>query len=656
MDRSNPKSRILPVSLMLLLGILLVASVGCRRLDVREAEVLYEQGLYKASAEEYRDFIRENPKSSALPDAYLGLAWSEFQLGNYSEAAEAAELLRRRYPDHSLDPTATYLFALARFEENRYVEAVQELQTLVLHHPRAPIIPDARLLMARAQARLLRYEPAAESYRIYLEKYGDSPYAATALLGRVQALQKLARWDEAASVIEEYLKRFPEHPDRPQALMTLARLKMTSGDYERAERILDELRRVYSTWPGHRNSLEELARLYVSTADMDAAARLYKELYTLTPAEEIDARARYLLTLAEYHVQSGDTRQAEQYYRILAADFEAAPSEHALALYWLMKNELGRKRYEFAVENAIDFLEMYRTHALAEDVERELIDLLVRAGRMSDARERLASLVRLNYTNVLPTDFYRLASYDIELGNFEEAFEEATEGLERARRLDDNQLIVSGLNYLIIIQKMRGNPAAAIKHYWELKELAPTYLTATEAAYWEAVEDQFFLQNRIPPEFASRETFRDDWRMTVHIAKIDPIDADSTTASLATSLWRILTGSASADPNWDLVPEADVSLVERLVARDEFDELPVDLFPLRSTVGTDWIVHGRIGRDRNRTDGKTVELYLRLLRVDYGGIFPFEYWYNLTPEEARNNAAEIVRETVGRLKLYRPIR
>ncbi len=631
---------------------------ACILTGAEKADKLYAAGDYERSAEAYRDFIRMEPKSSYLPEAYLGLAWSEYKRGNFAQASEAVELMRSRHPGHKLEATAMYLHAMALVGERRYVECSNLLRELILHHPDDPVLPEARFLLARSEAALLRFASAAEEYRKYLDLYPGGPYIAAALLGRADALARSAKWQESADVLAAYLEQFPRHPDRVEAMLNVARFRMAYADFDAAEKILLHLRNNVTAPPSAEiQAVRMLAEIYDITRRQDKAIEAYEQLRGLLPRDSEADRAKLAVKFADYYVGQGDTARARAYYQQLADARDAGSDEHARALTWLAADEMARGNREQAVRYGERYMTSYPSRIDAGGVERMLIDVLVSSGRVRDGRDRLATLLEKEDAFALPKDFYRLASLNMELRDYDEALAAAKEGLARARRLEDTPTILSGLYHTMIIHNLKGDLARAVESWWNIKDISPSYVTVTEKVYWDDREEEFYRQNREIPAAMRRRAADRKGLLSIHVAGFEWSYGDTHAMDLSSSLRTLLATSISVDPDMSYVPYEEMVHIHEIMRRDDFTNLPDTWFPLRSTIGADWIVTGSIRTEQaDGTDALVVVLRLKLLRVDYGGIFPFEYVYKFLPVEAATIPPSIVRETMERLKLYRPER
>lgn len=629
--------------LLLLIVPLLLACRG----TVRSADDHYARGEFAAAAEEYRRFIRENPRAGSIPNAWLGVAWSEYRRQEFIRAGEAIEIMRGRFPDHYLIPSARYLAAMNLYAQRRFVEAANELRGLVTEHADDPIIPEARLLLARSEGAMLRHAAAAEQFGIYLERHGDGPFVPAALLGRAAALGKAGRWAEAATALEEYLARYPDHPDRPQALLDVAQHRMAFGEYTAAEPRLLELSRLGADPGRQRIALKRLAELYELTRRESEAMATWKAYFDALPGESDTDVLPVLIRLARWHAGRGEGEIARRHYHRIARDFEGQTREHAEALEWLATFEITAGRREEGLRHAARYLDLHFARPEAARVERMVIDQLVAAGRLRDGRDRLATLVRRQWSTAAPADFYRLASLALELKDYPDALAATNEGLQRARRAGDTPAVLSGLYHTMIIHNLSGRPDRAVEHWWTLRDLSPFHVTPAEAVYWNTVEERFYRDNLIPPERRGLAAFRPGRVLAVHIAGFDWPGGDSLAAELSRSLTMLLTSSIAERRDLSFVPRDQVRLVDQIRVSADLSRPPDAWFPLRSTINADWIIHGHFRREADR-----IVLALRLVRVDFNGLFPFEYEYRLILHDARAGILPIVRETIDRLALY----
>ncbi|MBL4889429.1 MAG: tetratricopeptide repeat protein [Candidatus Lindowbacteria bacterium] len=642
--------------LAIALIVLSVSIVGCTASTTNQASHMYSVGNYASAADEYLKFIQENPKDPSVPEAFIGLAWSRYQMKEYFRAADAAEIMRSRYPGDPFATTATYIVAMCRFSERRYVEASNELREMIRFHPDDPLVPEARMLLARSDAALLRYASSEENFDIYLDKYGSSSYVPAALLGRAEVLIKQGKLVAAEESLQAMVDRFPNHRSRPEAILQLAKLKGVVGKFQEGVDVIEELLSDYPEMTEDRQTLELLADYYTSVMRVDKAAEIYKALYESVEEDSRVEEARYAMFLATYSLKMGDTNAARNYFRRLVDRFEDRPRLHSEALSELAKIEYSMNRYEPAIRYGERYLRLYSGMPNGQEMAALTTRILRKAGMVRSARNQANNYLMKHSNEAEAKDFFRVASLDIELGQYEQARENTLEGLARGRRAQDTSAILSGIYSMMIIKGVLNEREGAVKYYWELQKIKPNYITADEKIYWDSIEAEFYQYNRTAMDLNLPKMIKSDRKLAVVVAGFDFPSVDSSSISLATSLWNVFAAAVGARHDFELISEDKTQFIEELVATRDFETIPDTYFPLRTNIGTDWIIAGTITKDYQFYPDKPVELELRLLRIDYEGIFPFEYRYRFSTEEARRAAPEIVRETINKLVIYCPDR
>ena len=629
-----------------------VFALSCRE-TVRTADDYYAAKRYDRAAEEYRQFIKDNPKLLSLPNAYLGLAWSEYQLGNYPEAEGAVAILMTRYPGHYLEPQARYLKAHILFAQRKFVECSEELEDFLLKFPDNSLVPDVRVLLARSAAAQLRFAEAADEYKMYLERYGNGPYVPAALIGRAKALEKSAKWQEAAETLEEFIKRFPKHLERPQAMLDLARYKMAYADYSSAENLLLELINVYSMPDLTLSAQKMLLDIYDAERKIDDAANIARNLLGLIDPRNDTEAAKLVFRLAQYHAARGDTSAARNYFRRIAERMDFDSAKHAYALFWLTIDEMSRGNREEALAFGERFLSLYPSNPEYEKIDRIIIDVYFSAGRTADGAANLETLLKREWSTAAPKDFYRLASSYIDLKDYNSAMRNVAEGLKRSERAGDTPSILSGLYHSMILNNLLGNSAKAVESWWRLKSISENYVTVSEKVFWDDMEEQFYRENRITPQMRERSQFSEE-KQKVNVEGFEWKLGDISAMKLSNSLFMTFASSTQANQDFEYAPKSLTNYIDEMVRMHDFDNIPDTWYPLRSSIGADWIVHGRITGDEYDTN--ILILDLRLLRVDYEKIFPFEYSYKINLSEEPTVASRIVRESIDRMRTYKPSR
>ena len=405
----------------------------------------YEAGRFDAAARALG--------SSPEPGAAFVRALALLRAGRAREALRASEGLEAKLPEVADRIAMLRGEALAAL--GREAEALAAWADVPDGSPRAP---EARLAWARAAAR--RGDPAGALARLApllsLRPPADPARpdpGATALLlaGRIQA-----KAGDAASARAALVDCWAGHPVAPEAGDCRAVLASLPRKEGRAPSPEEALRRAEGLLDANRN---------------DAAAPLLRPLVASLPslavADPVACRIR---------VAAGRSLRRERSYdRAIAMLRPAATScpdreARVRALYLLASaSSIGGDREE-AVRLYRAIAREYPTHAFADDALFFAADLLVRLGRVGEARETLAALVR-----DIPSGDYR------DEARFRAAW--------LARRAGD--LDAAAAQLLLIEEDRRDDPYEhARAAYWRARVLAaggPEGLAAARAIWADLV-------------------------------------------------------------------------------------------------------------------------------------------------------------------------
>jgi TolA-binding protein len=225
------------------------------------AQGLYQRGLFKLAAQEYADFLSENPK-------------------------------------HPQRTAAIYALALCQYRQNDFDRAAT-LMASALKDPAFAQRAEALAVLGHCELAARHYEKALAAMDELIAKHSTSPHADTAAVNRIQALYMLNKHADAADSAHKYLETNPKGGQRAAALYFLALSQRTLGRHEDAVATIDQLLHDHVESPYAFDATLIAAQCLEAQQKLPAAIERYRRLLAIAPAER-KSDAQYCLGVALY--------------------------------------------------------------------------------------------------------------------------------------------------------------------------------------------------------------------------------------------------------------------------------------------------------------------------------------------------------------------
>lgn len=235
-------------------------------------------GDYKEKVSLMQQFIKEFPKSSMLPQAYIDLGESYAQLGNTDRSIEAYSMVASRYPGSAYGRQANLLLALSYLNENDKSQAIDTYRRLITT---APGSEEAR------QASDNLKQIMADDGRLdeYVDFINSVPGAAPVGASDVENAAFLAAERDYLNKgltgrLTDYLDRFPQGASRPTALGYAVTANATAGNHEATIGYADELIENYPDNAAVPAALKAKAAALAGQGKGELALAAYEQLAT----------------------------------------------------------------------------------------------------------------------------------------------------------------------------------------------------------------------------------------------------------------------------------------------------------------------------------------------------------------------------------------
>src|SRR5258706_3164005 len=225
------------------------------------AQGLYQRGLFKLAAQEYADFLSENPR-------------------------------------HAQRTAALYALGLCQYRQDDF-ERAAALMASVLKDAAFAQRAEALAVLGHCELAAKHYERAPAAFDDLLARHASSPHAASAAANRVQAYYLLNKHEQAADAARQYLAGNPKGAQRASALYFLALAEHALGHHDQTVAAVDQLLKDHSDSPFCTDGALVAGQALEAQGKLDLAIERYRKMLALAPAQR-KGDAQYSLGVALY--------------------------------------------------------------------------------------------------------------------------------------------------------------------------------------------------------------------------------------------------------------------------------------------------------------------------------------------------------------------
>src|SRR5258706_5115033 len=225
------------------------------------AQGLYQRGLFKLAAQEYADFLSENPR-------------------------------------HAQRTAALYALGLCQYRQDDF-ERAAALMASVLKDAAFAQRAEALAVLGHCELAAKHYERSLAAFDELLARHASSPHAASAAANRVQAYYLLNKHEQAADAARQYLAGNPKGAQRASALYFLALAEHALGHHDQTVAAVDQLLKDHSDSPFCTDGALVAGQALEAQGKLDLAIERYRKMFALAPAQR-KGDAQYSLGVALY--------------------------------------------------------------------------------------------------------------------------------------------------------------------------------------------------------------------------------------------------------------------------------------------------------------------------------------------------------------------
>jgi tetratricopeptide (TPR) repeat protein len=380
--------------------------------QLRIGDAFFAQGKYREALEYYNKAIGAEPGGDY---AMYQVANSHYRMNRNFEAVSQFRRLLRIYPYSSLREQAQYNIAYIYLNTGNYDQAIEEFQTVIRRFPGTEWAARAQYNIGDSYYNAGNFDEAIAAYRRVLENYPRSDYIIEAINGIQFAQLSGGSEDTSTDILEDFLADNPTSATADRLRFRQAENLFQSGDYDAAVREFRQYLRITNNRNLMPDAYYNLADAYQRKGDMDAAIDAYETLINDFPNSQRVASS--LAELGRIHYNKGNYRESKLRFEQLEERDARFRQE---ALLGIGNANLAMGQGSEARQN---FEQVLSLNANNDAARVGLGKVLMRDGRLDEARRFFTMVAENNSTDIGAEAQYMIGQTHLEAGNREEARE-----------------------------------------------------------------------------------------------------------------------------------------------------------------------------------------------------------------------------------------
>jgi len=303
------------------------------------ANGLYQRQLYKLAAQEYAEFLKQNPDHPEALTARYAMGVCHYRLGDFATAESVLQEVVKdeKYPQR---PDALLVLGHSYLSAKDYDKAIATFDEILSKHPAANASDAAALNRAQAFHLMGKSKEAETALEVFLKDRPTSPRRAEALYFLGLARHAISKDVQAADALKELIDKYPPSKHATDAMLLRGQVLEAINQLPEAE---SQYRQLLQTARAAEGWYSLGLVQYKSTKYNDAEQSL-KTLLAQYPSNPYAAPAKLQLALTQVAARKLDDARAT-----LRSIITSDPSRTDRARYWLSQCDLLEKKYDSAL-------------------------------------------------------------------------------------------------------------------------------------------------------------------------------------------------------------------------------------------------------------------------------------------------------------------
>jgi TolA-binding protein len=377
---------------------------------------LYQRHLYKLAAEQYADFLKENPNHADARAARLALGVCWFRIGEHEKSAAILSELAAD-PAFAQADEALLVAGHAQLARKEYAKGIAAFDQILAKFPKSASAESAALNRAQALYLAGRFKESAEACAAFAKDRPQSLQRGEALYFQALSQRALNQPDPAIATLRELIEAYAKSDRAFDASLLLSQIHEQAG---RIDAAAEALRRLGTTSADRKAEAHyALSLLFYRAGRYDDSAGTIKVILSQFPDDPVAKSARLQLGLTYVAARKYDDARGA-----LAEVVKNDPSRAIAARYWLAQCDIGQKNFPAARTALLELASIQPPAANLEQIVLDLADCLMGQGKFADAAGEYEAFVnRFSNTTRAADAIYRQAFCLHRDGKYEKSLE-----------------------------------------------------------------------------------------------------------------------------------------------------------------------------------------------------------------------------------------
>ncbi|MEA3506999.1 MAG: tetratricopeptide repeat protein, partial [Elusimicrobiota bacterium] len=170
-----------------------------------------------------------------------GFAYNTYKDGLYKAAAGAFEEYMEKYPQGRYIEESRLFYGKSLLYSDNYQKASQIFRDLSTEAQQGKIVREASLLRGDAEFKSGRYKRAAVIYNDFIQKFPDSEFTEDAAYFKAESYYNDGNFSRAAENYRDFIQNYPQSSYLPYARFSVGISLFSSGNFRQALPVFKEL-------------------------------------------------------------------------------------------------------------------------------------------------------------------------------------------------------------------------------------------------------------------------------------------------------------------------------------------------------------------------------------------------------------------------------
>ncbi len=420
--------------------------------------IKFDQQDFTGALEHFNKYLATGTKEN-LPETFMVIAESYFNLKDYDKSIESLQVISDRYKDSAVTTRANFTHGLVSFKKGEYEKAIEFLSSAVvgsdgkdfgddLHnwlgwshfqlgnfdsaaevftklindYPDSKFTPKAKLKIGDCYFNRGNYIAAIMSYEKIIKEKPGSASAAAADYGIIQILFTQSSFSDFTARSQSFIKSYPDNPLGALVSFQLAEYYSEIEDYPNAARAFQDLAKLHAESDLADDALYKAGRIMFKAKKYADALKDFLLVFNDYPDSNLKNENNYYL--ANTYFELGKYLESVKHYEIVTQDMPKTDTakegfDRSAEAYLKVGD------YSGAVNMLVKSAEMFNSDPFDRETFIRIGDILVDNEELDEAISYYEKAIDSEYKGVgvnaqmkIADTYYKMEDYETALPEY----------------------------------------------------------------------------------------------------------------------------------------------------------------------------------------------------------------------------------------------